>query len=240
MKTRHLILIIFYTSFLFSQEKNFNSKIEYEMTFMLKKYNAELLFNNEASIFSYHDLSEDSEKSDQDGNINITVADTISHIVYNDLVEKKLLHYTCIFSPKTHDWVEEVIPNFNWIKSNETKTIYNLLCKKATCTFRGRDYIAWYSTDLSNNYGPWKFSGLPGLMLEVYDSENEVHFSVKKISIPFNAAIKIKPMNIIPFDKVKRIQKEKIDELIQTMESKQERGFSIEVKVNNKAQIERD
>lgn len=240
MKTKYLILIFFYSSFIFSQEVEFNSKIEYEMNFMLNNYNAVLLYNTEKSIFTYYDLAKDNEKTDDEGNINITVADTISHIVYNNIIEKKLYNYTCLFSPKKHDWVEESTPNFNWITMNETKTINNLLCNKATCTFRGRNYTAWYSPEIKNDFGPWKFQGLLGLILEVYDSENEVHFIVKKISIPFNFSIAINPINTIPFDKVKQIQKEKTDELIQKMESKQERGFSIKVKVNNKQQIERE
>ncbi|OUD29813.1 GLPGLI family protein [Flavobacterium sp. FPG59] len=240
MKTINFILIFFYSSLLFSQKVEFNSKIEYEMNFLLKNYNAVLLYNTEKSVFTYSDLANDDEKTDDEGNINITVADTISHLVYNNIIEKKLYNYTCIFSPKKHEWVEESTPDFNWIKINGTKTINNLLCNKATCTFRGRNYTAWYSPEIKNDYGPWKFSGLPGLILEIYDSENEVHFLVKRISIPFDCSVVIKPNNTIPYDKVRLIQKEKTDEFIKKMESKQERGFSIKVKVNSQQQIERE
>ena len=147
--------------------------------------------------------------------------------------------YTCIFVSKKHDWTEETTPDFNWTKVDEKKIINNLICYKATCSFRGRNYTAWYSPEIQNDFGPWKFGGLSGLILEVYDSENQVHFLVKKIQIPFNTSYNVKPTNPIPFDKIKQTQKEKADELIKIIESKQERGFSIKVKVENIPQIEK-
>ena len=240
MRAKYLILILFYSTILLSQKLEFNNKIEYEMNFMINNYNAVLLYNTEKSIFTYYDLAKNKEETDEDGNINLTITDTIPHIIYNNIVETKLYNYTSIFSSNKHEWVEESTPNFNWIKINETKTINNLSCKKATCNFRGRNYTAWYSPEMPTDLGPWKFQGLPGLILELYDSEHEVHFIVKKISIPFNSSIAINPINTIPFDKVKQIQKEKTDELIKKIESKQERGFSIKVKVDNRQQIERE
>lgn len=43
---------------------------------------------------------------------------------------------------------------------------------KATCTFRGREYTAWFCVDIPISNGPWKFGGLPGLILKVYDKDH--------------------------------------------------------------------
>lgn len=40
---------------------------------------------------------------------------------------------------------------------------------KATLSFRGRNWTAWYATDIPLPYGPWKFQGLPGLIMEMED-----------------------------------------------------------------------
>lgn len=76
----------------------------------------------------------------------------------------------------------ETIPVFKWeFDDNETKKIGNYDCRKATTTFRGRNYIAWYTLEFPIPYGPWKFNGLPGLILEVYDETDRYHWTVRKI-----------------------------------------------------------
>jgi len=85
----------------------------------------------------------------------------------------------------------ETIPVFKWeIENNETKKIGDYICKKATTTFRGRNYIAWYTLDFTTYFGPWKFNGLPGLILEVYDETNRHHWIAQKIKT-FNGEIKM-------------------------------------------------
>jgi GLPGLI family protein len=239
MKKASLLFISFLSAIVYSQENKSIGKVEYGMTFLLDNFKTELVYSNDKAVFTYSKIEEDSETTDDDI-INIKKADSVPHIIYNDAREKKLYNYSCIFSLKEHDWVEEKTPNFNWVLIDETKKIGNMQCSKALCTFRGRNYTAWYSTEIKSYFGPWKFCGLPGLILEVTDNENKVSFFVKKITIPFNTPIEIKPTNTIPLEKVKQIQKEKAEDLIKTIESKQERGVSVKVKVNAVEQIEKD
>ena len=44
------------------------------------------------------------------------------------------------------------------------------------CNFRGRTYEAWFTTEIPVKDGPWKFHGLPGLILEVYDIQKHYSF----------------------------------------------------------------
>jgi GLPGLI family protein len=82
----------------------------------------------------------------------------------------------------------ENIENIKWqLISNETKEILGHICKKATCRFRGRDYEAWYAPDIPVNRGPYKFSGLPGLILRVADTQDQIQFiceSIEKLAVP--------------------------------------------------------
>lgn len=75
-----------------------------------------------------------------------------------------------------HVLYQEPFPQFNWKLTNEKKKIMDHLCQKATCKFRGRTYIAWFTTEIPLNNGPWKFNGLPGLIMEVYDTGKQYHF----------------------------------------------------------------
>ncbi|MBP5515214.1 MAG: GLPGLI family protein [Bacteroidaceae bacterium] len=63
--------------------------------------------------------------------------------------------------------------DFGWTLSDDTLTICGHSCHKATCSFRGRDWIAWYADDIMLSDGPWKFGGLPGLILKIQDSKQE-------------------------------------------------------------------
>ncbi|MEY8759247.1 GLPGLI family protein [Chryseobacterium tongliaoense] len=57
----------------------------------------------------------------------------------------------------------------NWNIVNETKQTGNYTLQKATTTFGGRNWIAWFNKDIPFNEGPFKFRGLPGLIFELYD-----------------------------------------------------------------------
>lgn len=81
---------------------------------------------------------------------------------------------------------KEPQPDFNWQLSDETKTVCGNVCHKATSNFRGRNWTVWYS-DIPISEGPWKFAGLPGLILEAEDSTKEISFtaiSVRKMQRP--------------------------------------------------------
>lgn len=75
----------------------------------------------------------------------------------------------------------EPVPELKWKILSKSKTILGYNCQCATVTFRGRDYEAWFTADIPLSYGPWKFQGLPGLILEVTDSKNEYRFTANGI-----------------------------------------------------------
>ena len=85
----------------------------------------------------------------------------------------------CVF---TNNYVyEEPFPQYSWQLSNETINILGHQCQKATTKFRGREWIVWYAEDIPISDGPWKFCGLPGLILKAEDSKGEHKFEVVAI-----------------------------------------------------------
>lgn len=66
----------------------------------------------------------------------------------------------------------------NWTISPETKNIEGFKVQKATTTFGGRNWIAWFTNDIQIQDGPYKFCGLPGLILSVGDDKGDHVFNL--------------------------------------------------------------
>ncbi|HTN68436.1 MAG TPA: GLPGLI family protein, partial [Dysgonamonadaceae bacterium] len=58
------------------------------------------------------------------------------------------------------------------------KTLLDYSCQMAVCNFRGREWTAWFATYIPVSDGPWKFGGLPGLIMEAYDKGNQYVFTI--------------------------------------------------------------
>ena len=68
-----------------------------------------------------------------------------------------------------------------WQIQSETKELLGYSCQLASCEFRGRRWYAWFSPDIPINEGPWKLFGLPGLVLEAYDSKK--HYAYEAVGL---------------------------------------------------------
>lgn len=73
-------------------------------------------------------------------------------------------------------YTEEAIPPIDWKITQDTTRFAGLRCQKATALFKGREWIAWFAPSIPFPCGPWKLNGLPGLIVEAYDSKKEVQF----------------------------------------------------------------
>lgn len=73
---------------------------------------------------------------------------------------------------------EEDCPTLKWDLLEGDTLIAGYHCSKARTSLYGRDYVAWYSPEISMPYGPYKFNGLPGLVLKVNDTANNFEFVV--------------------------------------------------------------
>ena len=102
--------------------------------------------------------------------------DNWSELVYSDYFIKgnTLTEWACmpLYAEKDNGRYTEQWPLMKWTLTSETLTILGHRCQKATCHFRGRDFVAWFAADVPIKGGPWKFGGLPGCILKVYDTQH--------------------------------------------------------------------
>lgn len=75
----------------------------------------------------------------------------------------------------------EAYPLQKWTLKDEQQIIHGYKCQKATCHWRGRDYTAWFAPEIPIKYGPWKFGGLPGLIVKITDTKKEYTFELVKL-----------------------------------------------------------
>ncbi|GEN72065.1 GLPGLI family protein [Chryseobacterium lathyri] len=68
----------------------------------------------------------------------------------------------------------------NWKMSSETTKIGDYKVQKATTDFAGRTWTAWFTTDLPYQDGPYKFGGLPGLIVKAEDDKGDYSFDLMK------------------------------------------------------------
>ena len=70
-------------------------------------------------------------------------------------------------------------PKFNWKISNDKQKIGEYEAQKATTEFGGRKWTAWFTESIPFPDGPYKFSGLPGLIVKIEDAEKNYSWELK-------------------------------------------------------------
>lgn len=87
-------------------------------------------------------------------------------------VTKKYPDYSMTFSEKlgttNYKITEDQKPEWKILPDKEKIGEYNT--QKATTNYGGRSWIAWFATDIPFQDGPYKFYGLPGLIVKIEDT----------------------------------------------------------------------
>ena len=185
MKKSFIIFIILLTNCLYGQNKIVN--VEYEIYYNTERpntQNANLYFDESKniSIFKRNNpkINKVAEKNKEENSININITSKRQSSNYIDYKKDSL--FSVVGIAGENYLISEKIPNIKWTLVDEEKLIDNNKVYKATCYFRGRNYIAWYSLDYPWKFGPWKFQGLPGLIFEIYDETKRFNWLIKNIS----------------------------------------------------------
>ncbi len=119
-----------------------------------------------------------------------SMSNVIKHKFGNDNFEEyELLEYELLIIPSETKQV--------WTLSDEKKQFQKLDLQKAETTWGGRKWTAWFAPQIPVSSGPYKFGGLPGLIVELGDNKNNYHFQLIK-SENLSETSKIKPLINFP------------------------------------------
>lgn len=155
------------------QITNFNNQLDTNY--------AELLINGQHTLYKYGQTKAVDQSPITDLNFErVKLRDEKGFLYYGDY--EKGFYYNREFLLTQPVLVIDEMLSIKWvIDFNTTKLILGYECYKAVGEFRGRVYTAWFANQLPEAYGPWKLSGLPGLILEVLDHDNELQIIAQEV-----------------------------------------------------------
>ncbi len=222
MQTFLLIIFSLIFSSAFAQNKEiedqFKYKAIYELTYApdstdineLKTEDFNLFLGNKVSIFASRGRTmSDSLKINLQGR-DIGSMDfeerakrtktEFESVIYKGFPEEKISYSYKILRDNLR--YEEDLNQFSWEILPENKLIEGYQAQKATTTFAGRNYIAWFTSEIPISEGPYKFNGLPGLILEISDVQNHYNYKLKSFEKFKNpASVELKVSHFIKSDK---------------------------------------
>ncbi len=175
-----------------------------------------------------HSGSEEGEVLD----FNIRLGSGQPYAVFTDFSMDEIISRTTGTGNQTI-LVREKINGISWEIGDERKIIGAFSCRKARGDFRGRSYTAWFTAEVPVKNGPWKFSGLPGLILEIYDDKGEVYFGARSVKVPadFQGNVlspKREGLKILSLKEYVKERESQVDEVVNALRSKLPRGASVD------------
>jgi GLPGLI family protein len=206
LKEMTSIILIFISVITYSQQKiktDFEYKVVYNLTYSLDSTDLDNKKSEDMVLFLGDGISSYSSKAKLIGNA-VVIKGNIGHTApaaltdFQYIILKDLKNNTLAYTLQIvldNFYYEQELDLFDWKLQEEIKTINGYEAQKATTTYSGRDYTAWFSSEIPISDGPFKFNGLPGLILEISDSENHYSFKIKsfeklKQKIPFKTNLK--------------------------------------------------
>lgn len=190
---------------------------------------SKLCYNDKESVYYYGNSTIIDTTS---FNMTYVLTDEIGSVVYKNKEKKQL--FTRQANGKEVILINDEFPILNWRIGEETKKSGTINLKKASATFRGRNYIAWFDETIPVDYGPLKMGGLPGLILELSTEDNYLNVIFEKIEFD-----KSRPSDL---DKITnefnrsitqrewmKESKDEIDAFIAKIKSKQSRDTQVDI-----------
>ena len=134
--------------------------------------------------------------------------------VFKNLKEGKETVTVKLTTPSQPYIYEEALSKQTWKISRKKRKILGYTCQKATTWFLGRDYTAWFTKEIPVQNGPWKFGGLPGMILNVSDSEQHYVFECTDVE---RLKEKVPIVKYNYYKKYEKTTREELNKLIKWM-----------------------
>ncbi|MDN3595418.1 GLPGLI family protein [Zunongwangia endophytica] len=232
MKNKFIFIlgVLMLSAFQLKAQNKLNYRVGYELTYKLDSTDLEsskseimwLFANNDSSLFISRGAAlKDSIKKNviaaeigsEKWRSKMEAAKTeFEYQIFKNKAENKIGYGIELLSDKLY--YSNFLDQIKWEIQADAKEIAGYQVQKATSSFAGRDYIAWFTPEIPLTDGPYKFAGLPGLILELQDTEAEYVFKFagfEELANPLE-------YEIFP-EKYKEVKKKELLDLLSTYES---------------------
>lgn len=131
--------------------------------------------------------NEGKSASQVDAAISTSQLITLAHsrfryTIYKVAASQQVYYYDRIST--TYYRYEEPAGSLTWTISPATATVAGYACQRATASYGGRQWEAWFTREVPVSEGPYKFYGLPGLIVKVADTRQHYVFELVKLTKP--------------------------------------------------------
>ncbi|MRM83997.1 GLPGLI family protein [Riemerella anatipestifer] len=167
-------------------------KIIYEFKWKSDKsdsnYNLELMAlttNSKLSQFeALYKFKYDSLKTDLRNKDIRSVPSPRHEWKFQQLIEKDLQSGNILVEQDIFDktYITKYTCKPEWKILKDKREVFGYNSRSAETNFGGRKWIAWFTDEIPINDGPYKFYGLPGLILRISDSEENFIFEAKALT----------------------------------------------------------
>lgn len=191
---------------------NYNTNIaDVSMSFQA---NSELILDESKSIYKIDFANSNSSMID-DESVFVVKPKKGEVFYYKDYNTDSIYYDNVVIF--RHYPTKDPLNIFKWELTFETKKILGYECQKAVMQHYGRIYEAYFTTELEfNRGGPWKFDGLPGVILEIKSKDNYLSITANEIQLKNESIIINNPypkkQKYIDFLEYKRLFNQKYKE----------------------------
>lgn len=226
-KMKKIILFFFLSINTIMLSQNKSLKLTYDIKLMFTQdmiYKGELISDGKTSIFKlYHKEPKD----------------TNSLIFTN---EEKTFENVHAFNGEKFI-IEESLPEIKWEINNEVTVVNSMECSQATTEFAGRKYNVWFTSEIPISFGIFRLHNLPGAIIKLEDSTNEVIAVLNKIeyidNYNFNDDFEqIKNTNRVERNQYYKNIEKSIFEVSNRLKTLQNKDFESEVEIKKIKMVE--
>lgn len=173
-----------------------------------KKENMTLDVNpDNVKFYNYHYVTIDSTNITKGQNSQLW--DTSTPVIVRNKNSNINSNYILINDVFVYDTENKM----DWNLGKETKKFENYTLQKATSSFGGRQWTAWFCKEIDIPEGPYKFRGLPGMIFQIYDDKNNFEFTLVK-SFKLNSTYKTPFIQSFYGQKPIKTTQENIDKML--------------------------
>ena len=194
VKKLTLLLLSAHAIFCFAQDSQADAKVTYRSTIIKDSLNRSkfieyeniLLYNSKESVYYSSDEKEYYKALNNRGSI-ATIPTTMGNIpkyptsrgqVYRT---DQTIYTTLPIGFYNYEFPE---PELIWEILPDKKKIKDFVCQLAkTRTETGDTFFAWFTPEIISTEGPFRFKGLSGLILEIYNKSRTIEIAAIEISI---------------------------------------------------------